>query len=111
MWATTPVVAQSEPVSAITAVSPGEALFFAKGCVSCHQHNGLTLPVAFKSDFGPNLSAYKGSPEYLRLWLSDPASVKPETFMPNLSLTDGEIETLIQFLTAYKSANGLSTDV
>ncbi|MCB8987483.1 MAG: hypothetical protein H6661_07005 [Ardenticatenaceae bacterium] len=50
---------------------------------------------------GPDLSRRcKGSPDYLRLWLHDPASVKPETVMPNLGLSSDEIETLIQFLTA-----------
>lgn len=75
----------------------GEELFVAKGCIACHRM--ARFENAFSVDFGPDLSAYKGSPEYLRLWLKNPAAVKPTTQMPNLGLQAGEIEALAAFLT------------
>ena len=54
-------------------------------------------------DVGPNLTNYaKASPEFLRTWLKDPASLKPKTEMPNLKLSEAEIESLVAFLTTKK---------
>jgi cytochrome c2 len=38
----------------------------------------------------------------LRKWLKDPAAMKPSTQMPNLGLSDEDIEDLIAFLLAYE---------
>jgi cytochrome c2 len=82
----------------------GEALFIAKGCIICHAHTDVAAKLepsqgpirpAVKA---PNLSQYEGSPEFLRLWLENPAAVKPDTLMPNLGLSGEEIEALIAFL-------------
>ncbi|MCB8984271.1 MAG: hypothetical protein H6659_10635 [Ardenticatenaceae bacterium] len=100
LWASSPVSAQSEPTAVFASMPPGAALFVAKGCITCHQHSGVSFSAGLSLSIGPDLSRYKGSPDYLRLWLHDPASVKPETVMPNLGLSSDEIETLIQFLTA-----------
>ncbi len=98
LQASSPVIAQSENAPVVTALSTGEALFIAKGCIGCHQHSGVGLAYT-STNIGPNLSCYEGSPDYLQSWLRDPASLKPETMMPNLHLNDAEIEALIQFLT------------
>ncbi len=78
----------------------GPELFMAKGCVVCHTHN-LT-PEEFRgiqSNIGPNLSDIKLPPEYLRPWLDNPPAIKPKTQMPDLNLTRGEIDILVDFLT------------
>ena len=36
--------------------------------------------------------------EALKLWLADPPEVKPGSFMPNLALTEQEIDDLIVWL-------------
>jgi cytochrome c551/c552 len=101
LQASQPVIAQSEIAPAATTLSAGEALFVAKGCIGCHQHSGVG--VAYTStNIGPDLSRCKCSPDYLQSWLRDPASLKPATMMPNLHLSDAEIEALIQFLTPLK---------
>lgn len=90
----------AEEISA--AIAPeqmGEALFVAKGCIQCHRNDNVAM-AANNNDFGPNLTNYQGAPDYLRLWLKDPASVKPQTQMPDLGLSEAEIETLIAFVTA-----------
>jgi cbb3-type cytochrome oxidase cytochrome c subunit len=101
LQASQPVIAQSEIAPVTTTMSNGEALFIAKGCIGCHQHSGVA--VAYTStNIGTDLSRCKCSPDYLQIWLRDPASLKPETVMPNLDLNDAEIEALIQFLTLPK---------
>ncbi|MEJ2747524.1 MAG: hypothetical protein P8183_06405 [Anaerolineae bacterium] len=90
-------VAQSEPET-MPLVDQGEALFVAKGCVMCHLNSRTTSFSA--PHIGPNLTNYKGSPEFLHSWLADPAAMKPETLMPNLQLSSAEIEALTAFLTA-----------
>jgi cytochrome c2 len=81
----------------LTPAELGEKLFVAKGCVTCHIHPAFAgkdyVSVGIK-----DLTGYTAIPEYLRVWLKNPASVKPETEMPNLELKEGEIEALIAFL-------------
>jgi mono/diheme cytochrome c family protein len=77
----------------------GMDLFVAKGCVICHTHSDIPdRYVAFQTNVGPNLTSYSATQTFLRLWLSDPTGVKPKTQMPNLELSDAEIEALISFL-------------
>jgi hypothetical protein len=49
-------------------------------------------------NIGLDLTRFTASPEYLRSWLSDPASVKQDTEMPDLNLSGAEIEELITFI-------------
>lgn len=93
-----PVLAERE--TAVPAIAPekmGEALFVAKGCVTCHRHDGITITESM-AQIGPDLTHYQGNPDFLRQWLSDPRAIRPQTFMPNLELSDAEIETLAAFL-------------
>jgi len=94
LWASSPVIAQTGPAGAS---SSGEALFVAKGCYTCHQNSRVTQTTSSVA-IGPDLSHYSGSADFLRRWLHDPASIRPETRMPNLQLSEAEIESLIQFL-------------
>jgi len=84
-----------EPLAAY--VNQGEALFVAKGCIQCHQNGNVTMARTL-FPIGPNLTNYEASPEFLRMWLADPPSIKPETAMPDLELSEAEIEKLIAFL-------------
>lgn len=84
----------------------GRTLFQLKGCASCHRHDGLNVArvsvaggVSFASASGaPDLTAYEPDPAFVRDWLRDPESIRPDTNMPNLHLTDEEIEALLAFL-------------
>jgi Cytochrome c len=84
----------------ISQVELGSRLFIAKGCITCHVNN----KVARASDYwvietgAPNLTNFSASPEALSLWLKDPSSVKPDTQMPNLNLSNAEIEALMVFI-------------
>lgn len=78
----------------------GRALFLAKGCVMCHAHTEFAeVRRAFgEFNIGPDLSAVPNTEEYLHTWLKDPKAIKPATEMPNLNLSEVEIEALVAFL-------------
>lgn len=83
----------------------GESLYSQKGCNACHMINGLGAVGP-----GPDLStigskpydALPNDPEFLALWLADPAAQKPDTTMPRLELTKAEIDALVAYLTSLK---------
>jgi len=81
-------------------VAEGQALFLAKGCVVCHNHTAVSEARRAFGDFsvGPDLSKLSAKPDYLYKWLHDPASVKPQTQMPQLNLSEAEIEALVAFI-------------
>ena len=91
-------VAQHTDIPAIAPENMAEAIFISKGCITCHQHGAITIAKNF-APIGPNLTNYQGNPDYLEQWLSDPSQIKPKTTMPNLGLSETEIQTLIIFLT------------
>jgi mono/diheme cytochrome c family protein len=82
----------------------GEELFLAKGCITCHFQQDVQA--SYENDLGgfgslgigPNLSNYQNGAEFLSQWLSDPHSIRPDTVMPRLSLTQAEIADLIVFI-------------
>jgi len=82
----------------------GWALFVAKGCVTCHFHARVEY-AGVRVGVGPDLtgvgrpgSRVPPSPGYLRAWLKNPPAIRPETQMPNLGLSDQEIDYLLAFL-------------
>lgn len=98
-------VATTAPSTAAAPVEPtnvdasyGRALFVAKGCAGCHRH--AAVDVAWSTGMGPNLTNYEPAPDFVRAWLRDPQAIRPETMMPNLELSDEEIDALIAFLAA-----------
>ena len=102
-------VAQNTPPT-MSLVEQGEALFVAKGCVRCHVNEKITDLEA--PHIGPDLTKYQGDPEFLRARLADPAAIKKSTQMPDLQLSEGEIEALIAFLTMETATStSLSTGV
>lgn len=83
----------------ITSMERGKALFAAKGCATCHVNRRAIEPIHECCEgTGPDLTNYTNQPEYLRQLLRNPSAVKPQTEMPNLELSDAEIEDLIAFL-------------
>ncbi|PKO11726.1 MAG: hypothetical protein CVU39_27745 [Chloroflexi bacterium HGW-Chloroflexi-10] len=93
---------QVQAASNISQSELGKQLFIVKGCTTCHFHQDINRSKDNTYvDVGPSLTNYASfSPEILQAWLKDPASVKPETQMPNLELSQDEIEVLVAFLTS-----------
>lgn len=67
-------------------------------CAGCHMLGGSG------GNVGPALDGVgsRFSEAELRSWLSDPQSVKPGTAMPDLALTDAQLNTLVPFLMQQK---------
>lgn len=85
--------------SSITQVEFGRRLFIAKGCITCHVNNKVVSSRYWTVEIGaPDLSKFSASPEALFLRLKDPSSVKSDTQMPNLNLSEAEIEALIALI-------------
>lgn len=106
---------ESQKAAATSPTSPlaleGQRLFlegsFANGqqCAGCHAINGTTAA----GTFGPNLthlasrasfagSMFEMTDANLAAWLRDPTGRKPGAQMPNLKLTDSQIQALVAYL-------------
>lgn len=84
-------------------VGYGQALFSAKGCAHCHRHGAVAGAGIFSEAYGsgaPDLTDRPLTADFLRVWLKDPAAIRPGTLMPNLGLKSEEIEALTAFLLA-----------
>ena len=114
------VTAQQQPASLPEVGTPefaGWEVFQAKGCVQCHtvEYDDAELSniVPEGAFAGPNLtnfasrSVFAGAvlpeegetyEEALKRWLADPPQVKPGSYMPDLALTEQEIDLLIAWL-------------
>jgi len=101
------VEAQSESPSvesskaSLSQVELGKNLFIAKGCITCHYNTKAasrseywTLEVTGATD----LSNFSADPIILEMRLKDPTSVLSNSQMPQLNLTEAEIEALIAFI-------------
>ena len=86
--------------SSLSQVELGRQLFLAKGCITCHYNS----KAASRSEHwtietgAPDLSKFSASPEVLFIRLKDPSAAKSDSQMPNLDLTEVEIEALITFI-------------
>ena len=81
-------------------IERGAALFVGKGCVVCHRHSAIAVAPWASINAGPNLSDFSADADYLSAWLADPSAVRDSAVMPDLDLTDAEIEALVAFLNA-----------
>jgi len=88
------------------AILAGMQQFTQSGCIGCHTVRGNDLAAGVA---GPDLThvASRGTiasgtlantPEDMERWLSDPPAVKPGSLMPNLNLSDEEIDRLMAYL-------------
>jgi mono/diheme cytochrome c family protein len=87
--------------SSISQIELGQQLFVAKGCITCHVNTRVPNYYDYwtiNPEGATNLSNFSASPEILRIRLKDPTAAKSDTQMPNLGLSDAEIEALIAFI-------------
>ena len=114
------VTAQQAPAALPGEGDPGyegHQVFLNKGCVQCHtmrfddeEASNIIPPEEFN---GPDLTHFASRDvfagavlpeegetfdEALKRWLADPPEVKPGSFMPDLALTESEIDALIVWL-------------
>lgn len=105
------LTAQAEPAAQPDEGTPAAAgleIFLSRQCTQCHNLNPFNLidQTAFNGpdlthfmDRGVIAGAYKEySVENLQTWLANPPKEKPGSYMPNLALTQQEIDDLTAFL-------------
>lgn len=104
------VKAQQAPVASVSgAAAQGEQVFMNGACIGCHTINGTNA----KGLTGPNLTHFasrsvfagatlQNTPENVAKWLADPQAVKPGNLMPNLHLSQTQINQLVAFLESLK---------
>jgi cytochrome c oxidase subunit 2 len=97
--------AQQE-VSANPAAAEGRAVFMNSACINCHTVAGTVAT----GRFGPDLThlasrdtiasgPVQNTPENLRQWIADPASMKPGALMPSMHLSDHDLDVITSYLT------------
>ncbi len=71
-------------------------------CIACHKvdGNGNELPGA--PPFAQTANDASKTPELLRNWIKNPQEVKAGSLMPNLGLSDEEVDNLIAYINTYK---------
>jgi cytochrome c oxidase subunit II len=104
--------AQQEP----TTQPPADILTILgnRGCGGCHTINGVSVKgVPLAGIIGPNLthfgsrttfagSIFPNTPQELAAWLRNPPARKPGADMPNLGLSDQEVQALVTYLEGLK---------
>lgn len=104
--------AQSLPPAGSGNAERGKKLFESIGCQGCHVVGTPEAPVkradrdpsAFNS-FGPPLDGIgaKTSKAWVVKWIKDPKSLRPETRMPDLRVSDGDALDIAEYLMMMKT--------
>ena len=100
---------QQQSAAAETSAVEGRKTFFANSCVNCHTVGGTTA----QGKFGPDLThlmsrttlaagAAPNTPDNLRRWIRNPQSIKAGCLMPNMQLTDAEVDQVVAYLQTLK---------
>ena len=101
------MIAPGGPIPPVFKVILGKRLINAKGCVGCHtliRSRKLPTEPELSDDPGSDLFGKRFPNEYLKMLLANPRATlglgsKPEVGdMPNLELTQSEIEALSAFI-------------
>jgi cytochrome c oxidase subunit 2 len=94
--------AEQAPTTSV--VARGETEFRTKTCISCHTVGGVggarvapdLTHLAQRKTLGAGVLA--NDPASLARWLREPQVVKPASHMPDLNLTDDEVNDLTAYL-------------
>jgi mono/diheme cytochrome c family protein len=91
----------------------GERLFSTKGCSNCHAVGKAErppmaeLPVTMTREarlrgirLAPDLgfTHQRATTRSVRAWLLEPSAIKPDSAMPDIALTDSEVEALVTYI-------------
>jgi cytochrome c oxidase subunit II len=87
----------------------GRRVFFANSCVNCHTIRGTSAQGAFGPDLTHLMSretlasgATPNTPETLRAWVRDPQKLKVGCLMPNMQMSDVEVDQIVSYLQTLK---------
>lgn len=104
------VAAQKAPADAESeAAKAGFQAFTQATCVACHAIGGTSAVATIGPDLthiGSRTTIAAGvlpnDTENLRKWLKDPTAIKPGSKMPNLNLSDEQLDALVPYLQSLK---------
>ena len=96
---------QQQVASEDTSAAAGRKAFLANSCVNCHTIRGTSA----QGKFGPDLThlmsretlaagAVPNTADNLRQWVRDPQKAKVGCLMPNMQMTDQEVDQLVAYL-------------
>jgi cytochrome c oxidase subunit 2 len=108
-WAGQQAAAQQQNPAEDAQVKAGRDVFFSSSCVNCHTIGGTSA----RGRFGPDLThlmsrdtlasgAAPNTPEKLRAWVRDPQTIKDGSLMPNMQLTEQDLDQLVAYLLTLK---------
>ena len=97
--------AQQHDAASDPQVKAGSDLFFSTSCVNCHTIKGTEA----QGKFGPDLThlmsretlgsgAALNAPDTLRNWVRNPQRLKEGCYMPDMQITDEEVEQIVRYL-------------
>src|SRR6202162_3549490 len=96
---------QRQTATTTDAASQGQRIFETTACINCHTVAGTVANGHFSPDLTHLMTrdtiaagAAKNTPENLRQWILNPASIKPGSLMPAMQLSDPELDALTNYL-------------
>ncbi|HEV3346328.1 MAG TPA: c-type cytochrome, partial [Methylomirabilota bacterium] len=100
---------QRAPARNDAEVQAGRELFSSLSCINCHAVRGT----AANGLFGPDLThlmsrstigagVIQNTPENIRSWIDDPASLKPGALMPAMKLSREDLDKVTAYLLALR---------
>lgn len=99
------VEAQKRTATAAPSAELGRNLFLTTSCVNCHTVRGTRAAGTFGPDLTHLMSrqtlgsgVVPNTPENLRVWTRDPQKMKPACLMPDMQLTDSELDAIVAYL-------------
>ena len=103
------VAEQQRPAAEEPSAQEDKRVFFANSCVNCHTIKDTSAQGAFGPDLTHLMSretlasgAAPNTPENLRAWVRDPQKLKVGCLMPNMQLTDQEVDRIVAYLLTLK---------
>src|SRR6185295_12501101 len=99
------VTSQQSKAANEAQVKGGRDIFFSTSCVNCHTITGTEA----NGKFGPDLThlmsretlgsgAALNDPEKLRAWVRNPQNLKKGCYMPDMQLTEEQMDELVRYL-------------
>jgi len=99
------VAAEQSVAADVPEVRAGRDLFTSVACISCHTVRGTPANGVFGPDLTHVMSratlgagVAPNTPENLRAWVNDPASLKPGALMPAMKLSNDQLDKLVAYL-------------
>lgn len=100
---------QQAPARNDAEVQAGRDLFSSLSCINCHAVRGTSANGVFGPDLTHLMSRWtigagviQNTPENIRSWIDDPASLKPGALMPAMKLSREDLDKVTAYLLALR---------